>query len=126
VFANLGQSVKDCFVQNANQTTGGTFGKITAAAAALVPFAAAASIQVKNIYQSADLPGPIISLNMRLAVSAAIEVGGQVGAATGNIGTGATVGTGVFIGMFNGVLAAGYAGSVAGGAALGTAIGSAL
>ena len=66
-----GQSFTACFYNNANETTGGTIGKIGAAAAALAPFAAAASIPVKNIYQGDAFPGGTISLSMRLAIPAA-------------------------------------------------------
>jgi RHS repeat-associated protein len=105
-----GQSFKDCVLQNANQTTGGAFGKLTTAAAALVPFAAAAST----------------GLGYKAASTVAIEVGARISVATGSIETGEAVASALFLGIHNGVLAAGYGGAVLGGAALGTGIGSAI
>ncbi len=122
-----GQSFKACFLQNADQTTLGAFGKLSAAAAALAPSAAAASAQVKNIYQAdPEFPGETMSLNMRIAVPAAIQVGVRVAQATGSFSAGAAAGNGTFLTIFNGTLAAGYAGAIAGGAVIGTAIGSAI
>ena len=122
-----GQSFGACFYNNANATTGGTIGKIGAAAAALAPFAAIATTRVANIYQGdPEFPGATMSLNMRLAVPAAIRIGVWAANATGSLAVAAKVANGSFLTMFNGTLALGYAGAVAGGAALGTAIGSAI
>jgi len=122
-----GQSFKSCFVQNANQTTFGAFGKIAAAGAALAPFAAAATAQVKNVFEGdPEFPGATMSVNMRVAMAVAPQVGVFVTNLTGSFSTGVTVANSTFLTMFNGTLAAGYAGAVAGGAAIGTAIGSAI
>jgi len=121
-----GQSFGACFYNNANETTGGTIGKIGAAAAALAPFAAAASISVKNIYQGDAFPGGTISVSMRLAIPAATGIGAWVANTTGNVVAGARVATASFSAMYNGTLVLGYAGAIAAGAALGTAIGSAI
>lgn len=122
-----GESFGSCFYYNANATTGGTIGKIGAAAAALAPFAAIATTRVANIYQGdPEFPGATMSLNMRIAVPAAIQIGVWAANATGNLAVAAKVANGSFFAMYNGTLALGYVGAVAGGAAIGTVIGSAI
>lgn len=122
-----GESFGSCFYYNANATTGGAIGQIGAAAAALAPFAMAATAQVANVFKGdPEFPGETISLNMRMAVPAAIQIGVWTANATGNFATAATVANGSFLAIYNGTLGLGYAGAVVGGAALGTVIGSAI